>query len=137
MLQNTQRGFGGMEDRASTVKHDALVAHPQRSLGEKVAQQLFVILPDRLRQNAFHMMTDGHRQGEALWIEGACGTRNIHHAKQFAIGRVANRNGSAGPWLHSRAEMLCAMDLDRLRFRYRSADGVGANIGLAPASSMF
>jgi len=33
--------------------------------------------------------------------------------------------------------MFCAADLDRLRFRYRSTDGVGANVGLAPASAMF
>jgi hypothetical protein len=33
--------------------------------------------------------------------------------------------------------MLCAADLNRFRFRYRSADSVGANVGLAPASSMF
>ena len=33
--------------------------------------------------------------------------------------------------------MLCAADLDRFRFRYRGADSVGADVGLAPASSMF
>ena len=79
--------LGGMEDHASTVEHDALFGHPQRSLGEKVAQQLLVILPDRLRQHAFHVMADRDGQSEALRIEGACRARYVDHAKQFAIGR--------------------------------------------------
>src|SRR6266446_343901 len=83
------------------------------------------------------MMTDGDSQSEALRIEGACRARDIHHAKQFAIDRIVNRNSSAGPSLHLRTKMLCAVDLDRFRFRYRRADSVGANVGLAPASSMF
>ena len=132
-----QRALGRMEDRASTVEHDALFGRPQRSLGEKVAQQLFVILPDRLRQHAFHMMADRDRQSEALRVEGACRARYVHHAEQFPVGGIVNRNGSAGPSLHLGAEMLCAVDLDRFRFRYRSADRVGADIGFAPASSMF
>jgi len=32
--------------------------------------------------------------------------------------------------------MLCAADLNRLRFRQRRANRVGADVGLAPASSM-
>src|SRR5216684_2186413 len=83
------------------------------------------------------MMTDGDSQSEALGIESGCRARDIHHAEQFAIGRIVNRNSSAGPSLHFRAKMLCAVDLDRFRFRYCSADSVGANVGLAPASSMF
>jgi len=51
-----------MQDRATTVNHNVLVALPRRSLGEKVAQQFFVILPDRLCQHAFHVMTDGDGQ---------------------------------------------------------------------------
>src|SRR5437763_5913743 len=76
-------------------------------------------------------------QREALRIEGTCRARYIDHAQQFTIGRVVKLNGSAGPPLHLRAEMLCAMDLDGFRFRYRSADSVGADVGLAPAPSMF
>ena len=56
-----------------------------------MAQQLFVILPDRLRQHAFHVMTDGDGQGEALRIEGAGRARDVNHAKQFAIGWIVNR----------------------------------------------
>ncbi len=33
-------------------------------------------------------------------IEGAGGARDVHHAKQFAIAGIVNRNGSAGPPLH-------------------------------------
>jgi len=33
--------------------------------------------------------------------------------------------------------MLRAADLDRFRFRYRSADRIGADVGLAPAPAMF
>src|SRR5437879_12420371 len=83
------------------------------------------------------MMAHRNSQGEALRIEGACRTRDIHDTQQFAIGRVVDRNGSAGPPLNLRTEMLCTANLNRFRFRYRGANGVGANVGLAPASSVF
>jgi hypothetical protein len=126
-----------MEDRTTAVKHDELFGHPQRSLGEKLAQQLFVILPNRLGQHAFHVMADRDRESETLRVESACRTRYVHHTEQFPIGGVVNRHGSTGPSLHFGAKMLSAANLDRFRFRYRGADSVGADIGFAPASSMF
>jgi len=93
--------------------YDKFLVHPQRPLGQKVAQQFLVISSDRLRQHAFLVMTDRDGQSEALRIEGACGARDIHHAKQFAISWIVNRNSSAGPSLHSRAKVLCAVDLNR------------------------
>ncbi|MCP1745130.1 hypothetical protein J2R73_007764 [Bradyrhizobium japonicum] len=82
-------------------------------------------------------MADRDGQSQALRIEGACRTRDVDHAKQLAIGRVMNRDSSASPPLHLRAEMLCTVNLDRLRFRYRGANRVGADVGLAPATSVF
>src|SRR6202035_3759057 len=84
----------------------------------------------------FHMVAYRDRKSQALWVEGACRPRYIHDAKQLPIGRIVNRNSSAGPSLHLGAEMLCAMNLNRSRFRHGGADGVCADIGFAPASSM-
>src|ERR1700694_3756439 len=50
---------------------------------------------------------------------------------------MMNRNGSAGPSLNFRAEMLGTANLDWLGFRHRGTDGIGADIGFAPSSSMF
>ena len=50
-------------------------------------QQIFVILPDRLRQYAFHMMAYGNGQCETLRVESVCRTRNINDAQEFAVGR--------------------------------------------------
>src|ERR1700693_988943 len=50
---------------------------------------------------------------------------------------MMNWNGSAGPSLNFRAEMLRTANLDWFRFRHCSADGIGADIGFAPSSSMF
>src|SRR6185503_15106067 len=83
------------------------------------------------------MMADSDSQSEALRIEQACGPGDVHNAKQFAIGRIVDRDRSTGPALHLRAKMLSAPDLNGFRFRDRSADSVGSNVGLAPASSMF
>src|ERR1700677_4425734 len=102
-----------MKDRTLTVEHDALVGDPQRSLGEKVAEQPLVILSDRLRQHAFHVVAHGDRKREALGVEGAGRARNIHDAKQLSIGWIVNRNGGTGPSLHLGAEMLRTMNLNR------------------------
>ena len=108
-----QGALGGVEDHASAVEHDALVARPHRSPGKKMAQQRFVILPNRLRQHAFNMMADRDRKSETLWIEGARRARYVDHAEQFAVAGIVNGNGGTGPSLHFGAEMLSAVDLDR------------------------
>ncbi|MGY4299799.1 hypothetical protein ACVWXN_007894 [Bradyrhizobium sp. i1.4.4] len=102
-----------------------------------MTQQHFMILPDRLRQYAFHKVPDGNRQSEALRVEGACRAGYIHHSQELAIGGMVNWNSGAGPTLNSGAKMLSSANLDRLRFSHCGANGVGADIGLAPASSMF
>src|ERR1700731_229557 len=61
--------LGRMDDHAPAIEHDAIVACPQRPLGEKVTQQIFVILPDRLRQYAFHMLAYGNGERETLRVE--------------------------------------------------------------------
>ncbi len=137
VAQGAQGVFGGMKDRAATVEHDAFFAGPERSPGEEVAEQSVVILPDGLRQHAFHVMPDGHRQSQALRVEGACRAGDIDHAEQFAVTGIVNRNGGAGPALHLRAEMFGAVNLHRLGFRHGGADGVGADVGFAPASAVF
>src|ERR1700730_16478982 len=50
---------------------------------------------------------------------------------------MMNRNGSAGPSLNFRAEMLRTANLDWFRFRHCCADGIGTDIGFAPTSSIF
>src|SRR5713226_3909551 len=36
IADNVQRALGSMDDRASTIEHEAVLVCPQRSLGEKV-----------------------------------------------------------------------------------------------------
>jgi hypothetical protein len=60
---------------------------PTATSWREVKQQIFVILPDRLRQYAFHMMAYGNGQCETLRVESVCRTRNINDAQEFAVGR--------------------------------------------------
>ena len=101
-----------MKNGASTIEQHALFGQPHRPSGQKIAEQFFVILPDRLRQNAFHMMADRNRQREALWIEGARWTRYVDNSKQLAVARIVNRNGGTGPSLYLRTEMFGAVNLN-------------------------
>ena len=128
--------IGGMKNGATTIEQHALLGQPHRPSGQKVAEQFFVILPDRLRQHAFHMMADRNRQREALRIEGARRTRYVDNSEQLAVARIVNRNGGTGPPLHLGAEVFGAVNLNRLRFGDGGADGVGADIGFAPASAV-
>jgi hypothetical protein len=102
-----------MDDRAPSIEHDAIFGHPERPFGEKVAEQPFVILSDRLRQHAFDMVAHRDRKSQALRVESARRARDIHDAKQLPIGWIVNGNGGAGPSLHLGAEMLCTMNLNR------------------------
>src|SRR5881628_3866866 len=46
VADKVQGGLGSVNDRTSTIEHQAVLVYPQRSLGEIVTQQFFVILPD-------------------------------------------------------------------------------------------
>src|SRR5215472_9405576 len=63
---SAQRALGCMKDSASTIEQQAFFAEPHRSSGKEVAQQLFVVLPDRLCKDAFNVMAHRNCQSEAL-----------------------------------------------------------------------
>src|SRR5262249_5551189 len=76
-----QRAFGCMQDGASTIEQQAVFAEPHRSSRQEIAQQLLVVLPDRVRKGAFNVVAHRNGQSKALRIEGARRARYVDDAK--------------------------------------------------------
>jgi len=113
VLHGSQRALSRMKDRTPAIKQNAFFGGPCRSLGNEIAEQLFFVLADQLRKDAFDVMADRNRQRQALRIERLCRARYVDNAEHLTIAGVVNWNGRTGPTLDLGAKMLCAMNLNR------------------------